>query len=52
MMSKSVITIITEMKEKIPNHPVLQKEMEKLMADGLSQDEALDVIIYAWLSSV
>lgn len=45
------MAVIKNMKEKIPNHPVLKKEMEKLMADGLSQDEALNVMINAWLDS-
>lgn len=44
-----MMTVIKNMKEKIPNHPVLKKEMEKLMADGLNQDEALNVMIEAWL---
>lgn len=43
--------IITKMKEMMLNDPVIMKEMEKLMTDGLSQDEALDVLIYAWLDS-
>lgn len=43
--------IITKMKEMMLNDPVIIKEMEKLMTDGLSQDEALDVLIYAWASS-
>ena len=45
------MAVIKNMKEKIPNHPVLKKEMEKLMADGLSQDEAVNVLINAWLTS-
>ena len=44
--------MITEMKEKMSNHPVLQRKMEKLMADGLSQDEALDIMIEAWLCHI
>ena len=46
------MAVIKNMKERIPNHPVLKKEMEKLMADGLSQDEALNVLINAWLDSI
>ena len=46
-----MMAVIKNMKEKIPNHPVLKKEMEKLMADGLSQDEAVNVLINAWLTS-
>ncbi len=45
------MAVIRIMKEEIPNNPVLKKEMEKLMADGLSRDEALNIMIYAWLDS-
>ena len=47
-----MMAVIKIMKEKIPNHPVLKKEMEKLMADGVSQDEALDIMIGAWLGHI
>ena len=43
--------IITKMKEMMLNDPIIMKEAEKLMTDGLSQDEALDILIYAWASS-
>ena len=43
--------IITKMKEIMLHDPVIMKEIEKLMTDGLSQDEALNVLIYAWASS-
>ena len=43
--------IIIKMKEMMLNDPVIMKEMEKLMTDGLSQDEALGVLICAWASS-
>lgn len=39
--------IITKMKEKMLDDPAIMKKIEKLMTDGLSQDEALDVLIYA-----
>lgn len=48
MMSED---IIIKMKEKMLDDQVIMKEVEKLMTDGLSQDEALDVLIYAWASS-
>lgn len=44
--------MIMEMKEKMSNHPILQKEMEKLMAEGFSQDEALNIMIGAWLCHI
>lgn len=43
--------IITKMKEMMLNDPVIMKEIEKLMTNGLGQDDALDVLIYAWASS-
>ena len=46
-----MMAIIKEMKERIPEHPVLKKDLEKLMADGLSKDEALDIMILAWLNT-
>lgn len=44
-----MFNIIEEMKERIPKHPVLKKDLEKLMADGLSKDEALNIMVDAWL---
>lgn len=44
--------IITKMKEMMLDDPVIMKEIEKLMADGLSQDEALDIMIGAWLCHI
>lgn len=43
--------IITKMKEMMLDDPVIMKEIEKLTTSGLSQDEALDVLIYAWAFS-
>jgi len=43
--------IITKMKERMLNNPAIMKEIKKLMADGISRDEALDILICAWLSS-
>ena len=37
--------IIKGMKERIPLNPILKKELDKMVADGLSEDEALDVMI-------
>ena len=50
-MSEDIKDIIIKMKEMMLNDPIIMKEAEKLMADGLSQDEALDVLIYAWAAS-
>ena len=43
--------IITKLKELMVNDPAIMKEVEKLMTDGLSQDEALDVFLYMWALS-
>ena len=51
MVITMIEDIIIKMKEMMLNEPVVMKEVEKLMTDGLSQDEALDVLVYAWLSS-
>ena len=42
--------IIKGMKERIPLNPILKNELDKMVADGLSEDEALDVMILAWLN--
>lgn len=44
-----MMAIIAEMKKRIPEHPVLKEKMEELMAEGMTQDEALNLMIYAWL---
>ena len=44
-----MMAVISEMKKRIPKHPVLKQELDKLMEDGLSEDEALNLMIYAWL---
>ena len=41
--------IIEDMKRRIPYDPVLKKYLERLMAEGLSKDEALDIMVNAWL---
>ncbi len=44
-----MIGVIAEMKKRIPKHPVLKKQLEELIDKGLSEEEALDVMIAAWL---
>ena len=46
-----MMAVISEMKKRIPEHPVLKQELDKLMEDGLSEDEALNIMIYVWLIS-
>ena len=46
-----MMAVLSEMKKRIPEHPVLKQELDKLMEDGLSEDEALNIMIYVWLIS-
>ena len=41
--------LFEKMKEKIPNHPKLQRDLEYLMNEGMSREEALNMMIIAWL---
>ena len=43
--------LFEKMKEKIPNHPKLQRDLEYLMNEGMSREEALNLMISAWLSN-
>lgn len=47
-----MIAVIAEMKRRIPKHPVLKKHLEELINNGLSEEEALDVMIAAWLKGI
>lgn len=44
----NMMAVIAEMKKRIPKHP-LKKKLEELIDKGLSEEEALDVMITAWL---
>jgi regulator of replication initiation timing len=43
--------LFEKMKEKIPNHPKLQRDLEYLTNEGMSREEALNMMIIAWLSN-
>ena len=45
-----MIAILKEMKKRIPDHPELKKTLEYLMNEGMSEEEALNLMIIAWLS--
>lgn len=47
-----MMAIIKEMKKRIPNDPRLKKELDKLMADGFDENEAVDIMIYNWLKEM
>lgn len=44
-----MIAILNEMKKRIPNHPELKKELENLMNEGMSEEDALNMMIICWL---
>lgn len=48
----SADAIIKVMKERIPNDPYLKEVLNKLMDDGLSEEEALDLMITEWLANM
>ena len=40
--------IIEEMKKRIKTHPYLKNVLKELMDDGLTEDDALRIMILAW----
>ena len=44
--------IIETMKERIPKDPRTKKYFDKLVADGVDEDTAVDIMIYTWLKGV
>lgn len=46
------MAIIKEMKKRIPKDPRLKKELDKLIADGFDEDEAVNIMIYSWLQGM
>ena len=41
--------LFEKMKQKMKEHSVLKKHLDKIIADGLSEDEALNIMIECWL---
>ena len=41
--------MLKDMKENIKTHPELKKTLKNMMDDGLEEDEALGIMILAWL---
>ena len=41
--------IIKEMKKSIKTHPYLKKVLKNIMDDGLTEEDALNVMIQSWL---
>lgn len=45
-----MIAVLKEMKKRIPDHPELKKVLEALMNEGMSEEEALNIMIISWLT--
>ena len=44
-----ITPFLEDMKPKIKEHPYLKKVLDQMVADGLSEDEAFDIMFEAWL---
>ena len=44
--------LFEKMKPKIKEHSVLKKHLDKMIADGLSEHEALNIMIDVWLHRI
>ena len=44
--------LFEKMKPKIKEHPVLKKHLDKMIADGFTEEQAKDIMISAWLSKI
>ena len=40
--------LIEDMKEGIKENPKLKKYLDRMIADGIDEDTALDIMILAW----
>ena len=43
-------SIITSMKKGIKENPTLKKYLDRMIADGIEEDTALNIMIHAWLN--
>ena len=44
--------MLKDMKEKIKTHPELKKTLKNMMDDGLEEDEALSIMLLAWIEHI
>ena len=44
--------MLKDMKEKIKTHPELKKTLKNMMDDGLEEDEALSIMLLAWIDHI
>lgn len=42
--------ILKKMKEKIPKDPRTKPYFDKIVADGFTEEQAVNIMIYAWLN--
>ena len=42
--------IITSMKKEIKENPKTKKYIDKMIADGIDEDTALNIMILAWIN--
>lgn len=47
-----VSKIFDEMKRRMPEDPYLKSIMDKMVADGCSEEIVLDIMLYTWLEGV
>ena len=44
--------LFEKMKPKIKEHLVLKKHLDKMIADGFTEEQAKDIMISAWLNKI
>ena len=44
--------LFEKMKPKIKEHSVLKKHLDKMIADGFTEEQAKDIMISAWLNKI
>jgi len=44
--------IIEDMKERIPTDPRTKPYFDKIVADGFTEEQAVDIMIYAWIEGM
>ena len=44
--------IIKDIKERLPNDPRTKPYFDKIVADGFTEEQAVDIMIYAWIEGM
>lgn len=42
--------LIEDMKTGMKNHPYIKQRLDEMMADGLTEDEAMEIMFAAWIT--